>query len=48
MMTEFLHEEMNHQEIKELTHEQEERYKEILMVLWFVVNSRNFNSHLII
>jgi dynein assembly factor 5 len=31
MMTEFLHEEMNHQEIKELTHEQEERYKEILM-----------------
>jgi len=33
MMTEFLHEEMNHQEIKELTHEQEERYKEILMVL---------------
>jgi len=32
MMTEFLPDDVNHHEMKELTQEQEEQYNEILMV----------------
>jgi len=33
MMTEFLPDEINHHEIKELTQEQEQQFNDVLMVL---------------